>query len=140
MLDFQGRPVNKNLSKYLIEWNGKSLSKVQYQAKQFLKDFWSGHVVTEEFRIPGSRLSCDFLNWSLKIAIEIDGKFHNVYSSFHHRTKFGFLASLKRDESKDQWLEKNGFIIGRIGEAEVKNLSYGWVRENLNIDLLENYS
>lgn len=136
MLNIYGREINKSITKYLIKWDGKSLSKVQFAAKQFFHHYWKYDIVTEEFRIPSSRFSCDFLNWSKRIACEIDGNFHTRYSKFHHGNRFGFLKSIKRDSLKDAWLEKSGFKIMRIGEDEVKLLSPKWIKSNFDIDLM----
>src|SRR6478736_888807 len=100
------REVNIVSSKYAINWGGKCRSKVQFRAKQFFKDFWSSDFCTEELKIPGSLMTCDLINHSKSIACETDGLFHEKFSEFHHKTKFGFLASLKRDEAKDQWYER----------------------------------
>lgn len=136
MLNINGREVNKSISKYLVKWEGKSLSKVQFAAKQFLKPFWKFDLVTEEQTIPGSRLSCDFLNWSKKISWEIDGNFHQNYSTLHHKNRMGFLKSIKRDTSKDEWLEKMKFTCLRIGEDDVKLLSIKWLKETYDFDLI----
>ena len=55
------RTVKKARS-YLIDWDGKSRSKIQFQAKQFLKKHWSNHIVFEEFPVAGTKLSLDFYN------------------------------------------------------------------------------
>jgi hypothetical protein len=136
MFNINGREVNRSLSKYLIDWEGKSLSNVQFLAKRFFYKFWCYDVVTEEFRIPNSRLSCDFLNWSKRYACEIDGNFHNKFSSYHHKNRMGFLGSIKRDSAKDDWLTKNRFVKMRIGEDDVKNLSPKWIKDNFDIDLI----
>ena len=47
----RGRLQNKNVSKYLIDWDGECRSKIQLKVKQFLKEFWENHVVYEEFPV-----------------------------------------------------------------------------------------
>ena len=47
--------------KYLIDWDGKSRSKLQYSIKSFLKEFWVNQVVFEEFPIVGTRMTLDFV-------------------------------------------------------------------------------
>lgn len=132
-----GRPFTQNISKYLVKWDGPSLSKVQFSTKQFLKNFWSTHLVTEEQTIPASRLRCDFLNYTKMIAVEVDGKFHNDFSIFHHGHKNGFLDSVRRDLKKENWIENiMGFTLIRIGEDDVKKLTRQWIIDNYNLDLI----
>ncbi len=133
--DLLGREKSISLTKYLIDWDSDSLSKVQKATKIFLKNFWVNDLVTEEFTIPGSRLSCDFLNWSKLISIEVDGRFHDSFSKFHHKNRLGFLASSKRDMKKDQWLEANGFLCVRIPEGQVKNLTSEWFLATYGVSL-----
>ena len=57
-----GKLVYKNVKSKLIDWDGKSRSKVQRQVKKFLKDYWSKCIVYEEFPVYGSRMSVDILN------------------------------------------------------------------------------
>jgi hypothetical protein len=135
ILDIFGREVKHSLSKYLVDWEGKSLSKVQWQTKQFLKPFWQRDVVTEEYKIKSSLLSCDLLNWSKKIAVEIDGNQHLRFNDFFHKDRAAFLASVKRDEKKDLWLEKMGFASVRIHEKEVKLLTKEWFLEKFGVEL-----
>jgi hypothetical protein len=56
------------IRKYLIDWDKKSKSKIQFNTKQFLKDYWDNHVVFEEFPVAGTRLSLDFYNASKKLS------------------------------------------------------------------------
>lgn len=132
-----GREVNKPINKWLIDWEGKSRSNVQFLTKVFLKKFWQYDIVTEEQIIPGSRLSCDFLNHSRKCAIEVDGNFHSKFSPYHHKNRMGFLGSIKRDSAKDNWIVNlMKYQLIRIGEDDVKNLSPKWIKDNFDIDLI----
>jgi hypothetical protein len=136
VLDIFGRPTSKSLSKYLISWNGPSLSKVQFATKQFLYPYWKFNTVTEEFKIPSCLLSCDLLNWTKMISIEVDGGAHDKYNPFFHNgNRSEFLASIKRDDKKDKWLEKSGFKVARIPEKEVKLLSPKYFLEKFDIEL-----
>lgn len=136
ILDIFGRPLSKSLSKHLIDWDGKSLSKIQFATKKFLEPFWRFDTVTEEFMIPSSKLSCDILNWSKMISIEVDGAAHDKYNPFFHNgRRTEFLASIKRDEKKDKWLELSGFKTARIPEKEIKLLSKEYFLEKFDIEL-----
>ncbi len=118
-----GKLVNKNVSKYLIKWDGKSRSKLQYSVKQFLKPYWFPYICFEEFICFGSLLKVDILNASLKIAVEINGIQHGQFHFFHNNSPNNYLNSIKRDCQKADWLEKNGFQLIEINYDEVDLLS-----------------
>ena len=64
-LDGKDRTL-RNAKSYIINWDGKSRSKFQFDVKQFLKKYWVGDVVFEELRVVGTRLSLDFFNATKK--------------------------------------------------------------------------
>ena len=119
-----GRLVNKNVSKYLIDWDKKSRSKIQFKIKQFLKKYWKNHVVFEEFPVAGTRLSIDFYNANKKIAVEVQGSQHTKYNSFFHGGhKNNYLEQLKRDEMKFKFCELNEIRLIEIYDGDIINLS-----------------
>ena len=65
-----GKDVNKNINKFLVDWNQPCKSKVQFNVKKFTEPFWATHVVVEEFPVFGTRMRCDLINFTKKIAIE----------------------------------------------------------------------
>lgn len=136
LFDINGRLVNKNVSKYVIKWDSKSRSNVQFATKQFLKPFWKNQIVFEEFPCFGTLLKVDILNATLKIAIEVHGKQHESFNSFFHNgNPANYLKGIKNDFKKSQWLEKNGFKIVEIMEDEVSKLSVDFFKDNFNIIL-----
>ena len=52
-----GKEVNKNINKYLIDWEKPCKSKVQFNVKKFTEPYWGTHVVVEEFPVFGPE--CD---------------------------------------------------------------------------------
>ena len=87
----------KNLNKYLINWDGKSKSKLQKEIKNFLKEYWQHHVVFEEFPVVGTRLSLDFFNANKRIAVEVQGQQHVKFVKFFHGGyENNYLDQLKR--------------------------------------------
>ncbi len=93
--------------KYLIEWDEKSKSKIQFAAKQFLKDYWRDHVVFEEFPVAGTRLRFDFYNANKNIAVEINGEQHVKYVPFFHKRRSNFVSQIRRDQQKIDFCELN---------------------------------
>ena len=71
LLDVKGNLRNKAVSKYIIDWDEPSRSKLQFRAKKFFEPYWSAHIVYEEFPVYGSRMRAE-LNDFLFIEIEYD--------------------------------------------------------------------
>lgn len=131
-----GKLVSKNVSKYLINWDGKSRSQLQFRAKQFLKPYWAAFQVYEEFPIFSTLLKLDLYNASLKIGLEIDGKQHTHFSKhFHNNSPANFLASIKRDFKKVEWADKNQIKLISINYNEVELLSRDFFKEKFDISL-----
>ena len=108
------------IKKYLIDWEGKSRSNIQYDTKVFLKKYWSNNVVFEEFPVAGTRMSLDFYNSTQKIAIEVDGNQHYRYNQFFHsNSRQKFLHQLHRDEKKEYFCEINKIKLIRVLESDV---------------------
>lgn len=108
-------------NKYLIDWNEKSRSKIQFKAKQFLKPFWSGHVVFEEFPVAGTRLKFDFYNANKNIVVEINGQQHVKFVKFFHKTRSNFLSQIRRDQQKIDFCELNQIKFIEIYSEEELN-------------------
>ena len=130
-----GKLVYKNVKSKLIDWDGKSRSKVQRQVKKFLKDYWSKCIVYEEFPVYGSRMSVDILNATKKIAVEVQGRQHDEYNKFFHKNKINYLDSMERDFNKKKWLEENDFQLVEILELEAANLNEKFFSEKYGIIL-----
>jgi len=134
LYDINGRLKKKNVSSYLIDWDGKSRSKIQFSTKQFLKQYWKTNIVYEEFPVYGSLLKVDILNVTRKIAVEVNGKQHDSFNSFFHsNSRVKYLESIKRDVIKRNWLEKNGFTVIEIEENEIKKLSESFFSKKFGI-------
>jgi hypothetical protein len=135
LFNVRGRLVSKNVSSHLVDWDGNSLSKIQFKVKQFLKPYWYAHIVYEEFPVYGSRMRVDILNATRRIAVEIQGKQHNHFNKFFHQNREQFWKSIKRDTLKSQWLEKNDFKLIEIMFNEVDSLSPEFVEDKFGIVL-----
>ena len=134
LLNIHGKLQAKNVSKFLINWNGKSRSKIQFRVKQFLKSYWQNQVVYEEFPVYGTRMHVDILNATKKIAIEVNGTQHSNFNKFFHAgSRLKYLESIKRDVAKAEWLENNNFTLVEIEENEVDTLNKDFFKNNYNI-------
>jgi|TARA_A200000159_G_C7336501_1_gene345286 hypothetical protein len=106
--------------KYSIDWDGVSKSKFQKSVKDFLEEYWSSHVVFEEFPIAGTRMTFDFYNANEKIAIEVQGGQHTRYVPFFHgKYKNNYLMQLKRDHQKHDFCELNNIKLVEIYEKDI---------------------
>jgi hypothetical protein len=109
--------------KYLINWSGKSRSKIQKKVKIFLKEFWEGQVIFEEFPVAGTRMSLDFYNANKKIAIEVQGAQHTKYVPFFHQRRSNFASQVRRDDDKRKFCELNNIILVEIYPKDTLNKS-----------------
>lgn len=113
----------KNLFKYRINWDGKSLSKFQQKVKQFFKVYWKNDVCYEEMPLAGTRLRLDLFNATRHIGVEIHGAQHGKYNPFFHgENRNNFLDQIHRDLKKNEWCEINGFQLIEIFAEEEKIL------------------
>lgn len=114
----------KKPQKYLINWEGGSLSDFQLSVKKFLLPFWEKHIVFEEFPIAGTKLSLDFFNASKNIAIEVQGAQHTKYTPFFHgNNKSNFISQLKRDSDKLKFCQINNIKLIEIYPEDKINKS-----------------
>jgi uncharacterized C2H2 Zn-finger protein len=116
--NLKGYPTKvKSSYKYKIDWDGKSLSKLQRRAKILLYEYWHSDFVYEELPVAGTRMSLDFYNASQKIAIEVDGNQHYSFSKFFHsNNKSKFIDQLRRDDDKERFCELNEITLHRVRE------------------------
>ena len=111
-----------NAKKYLINWDSKSKSNIQFDAKQFLKVL-SSHVVFEEFPV-GTRLNSDFYNNKV---VEIHGKQHDQYTPFCHKTRAGFVSHIRRDQQNRDFCQLNDITL-----VEIYTNKQGSIKKELN--------
>tara|TARA_Y100001973_G_C5144832_1_gene304865 strand:- start:525 stop:941 length:417 start_codon:yes stop_codon:yes gene_type:complete len=136
LYNIYGKLSNKSVGRYRIDWDGKSRSKAQFKVKQFLKKYWSTHVVFEEFPVYGSKMHVDILNATLKVAIEVNGAQHDKFVPFFHKnSRSNYLRSIKRDHKKYNWLEKNEFKVVEILDTEADKLSKSFFEDKFDVIL-----
>jgi hypothetical protein len=134
LLNINGKLVNKNVRNYLVDWQGKSRSKLQFKFKEFFYPYWKNHIVYEEFPVYGSMLKVDLLNATKKIAVEIQGNQHESFNKFFHdNSRLKYLQSIKRDVKKGKWLEMNEFKFLELYEDDLKSLSPQYIEEKCGI-------
>ena len=131
-----GKSVTKNVTKYLIDWDGKSRSKLQFNVKQFFKKYWQNQIVYEEFPVYGTRMKVDLLNATIIIALEVNGDQHSSFNPFFHKnSRANYLSHIKRDVKKAEWLEDNSFLLIEIYKDDLINLGREFFKQKYDIDL-----
>lgn len=102
-------------SNYRIDWDGSSRSKFQKRIKDILHPFWVNHIVFEELPVVGTKLSLDFYNANLNVAIEVQGQQHYRHVEFFHgKSKLKYLQQIKRDLDKIKYCEINDIFFFEI--------------------------
>jgi len=134
LLNINGKLINKNVRKNLINWDGKSRSNLQFKFKQFFYPYWKNHIVYEEFPVYGTMLKIDFLNATKKIAVESQGNQHESFNKFFHGdSRLKYLESIKRDVKKEKWLQINGFKFLELYENDLRELCPKYIEEKCDI-------
>lgn len=101
--------------RYLIDWDSKSRSKLQFKVKKYLSRYWKHDMVFEEFPVAGTKMTLDFYNASHKIAIEVQGAQHLKYTPhFHGSSKSTFLSQMRRDNDKSKFCELNSIVLVEV--------------------------
>lgn len=129
------KEINVDINKYRIDWD-RTVSKPQKAVKDFLFRYWKNKIVLEEFRVPGSRLRFDIVNMNDHIIIEVSPKkVHGEYNKFFHKSRLGYVNSLKRDMSKVEWAQLNDFVLVEVYDEDIGVLSREWFREKYQVEL-----
>ena len=115
VVGLNGREYNVDIKKYIVRKDDKKIkSKYHLAARELLQEIFSGYTIVEEMKLPGSRdpakkstLFLDFFIPNLQLGIEVHGQQHYQFCKFFHKTKAGFLTSIKRDFVKEDWCNLN---------------------------------
>ena len=136
LYNIYGKLVNKNVVKYKVDWDKPCRSKIQFNVKSCFKDYWSGHICYEEFPVFGSRLKVDLINFTRKIAVEVQGEQHNEFNKFfHNNSRDKYLESIQRDMKKIQWLEMNEFKVLEVTKEDLPELSRKYIFDTFGVDI-----
>jgi len=131
-----GKLISKNVSKYRVDWNSKSKSNLQFEIKQFLRQYWINHIVYEEFPVYGTRMKVDFINATRKIAVEVNGAQHSSFNKFfHNNSRAKYLSSIRRDYEKYEWLMKNEFKFIELEQEDLKVLSPEFILQKFDVEI-----
>jgi hypothetical protein len=96
----------------------KKPSSHHLRARQLLKTLHPFALISEELRIPSTKLSCDFYICSPKIMVEVHGEQHYSYVHHFHQNKIAFFKGQKRDKLKKEFCELNKIIYVELPHGE----------------------
>jgi len=129
--------VTININRYKIDWENDGASKIERQFRDLIYPFWKNQIVLFQPRIPSSLLRLDFLNVNKKLAVEVDGKQHNEFNKhFHNNSKNNYLASIRRDIEKENWMADNKISLLRLVEDDLDNFSYEYILDKFGVSIL----
>lgn len=136
-LNSPNRLVLLNISKHRIDWDDDGSSSLETRFRDLIKPFWGNDVVLFQTMIPGSKLRIDFLNLTRKIAVETSGNQHFKFNKhFHSNSRAVYLASMKRDMQKQEWLRREGFKFIELIEKDLDLFSLDYIYETFGVDLV----
>lgn len=133
-----GKIYNKSLSKYIKKNPVGSVGHKQLGDE--LKKIFPNLTILREMTCFGTRLRLDFFIPSIKIAFEFDGKQHEEYSDFFHKSRINYAKSQLNDMKKHRWCDINNIVLIRIDKKKLDNLReiiYESTRSNKRNDNLD---
>lgn len=121
----KGTQINLDVrqSQYPMRSQAACKSKIQFECGQLIKSRFPHDPILEEFRIPGFNFIIDFFLPVQRIAFEINGRQHDEYVPFFHKSKDGFREATKRDKDKKEFCIRNDFQYYKVDSVqEMKEL------------------
>lgn len=127
-----GRERDISIKPYRVDWD-RVVSKPQKAVKDFVRHYWEGDIVLEEFRIPGSRYRIDLLRiGSQSVVIEVSPESSHSYNPFFHGGSLNrFKDALKRDFKKADWARASGFVLVELTEADFPLTETAFARQGV---------
>lgn len=109
LIGLDGKPLLLDVrqSQYPMRTESSCKSKIQYECGQLIKEKYPHDTILEEFTVPKHGIIIDFFLPVAKIAFEIQGRQHEEYVPFFHKSKKGFKDAVSRDSKKKEFCLKN---------------------------------
>ena len=81
-------------------------------------------------------MKVDLINFTRKIAVEVQGEQHNEFNKFfHNNSRDKYLESIQRDMKKIQWLEMNEFKVLEVTKEDLPELSRKYIFDTFGVDI-----
>lgn len=119
VIGLDGKEYKWNIGQY----NRKRpvVSEGHKRARNLLKEIYPCEIVLEELTLPGTgrfALYADFFLSGPRLMVEVHGKQHFEFNSFHYKSKSEFIAAQMRDSKKAEWCELNGIRLVILKDSE----------------------
>jgi hypothetical protein len=112
VIGLDGREYKWNIGQYNRQ--RPVVSKGHQRARDLLKSMFPMEIVLEELTLPGggrSSLYADFFLSGPVLMVEVHGKQHFEFNSYHYKSRADFVAAQVRDKRKAEWCELNGIRL-----------------------------
>jgi|APSaa5957512622_1039677.scaffolds.fasta_scaffold203420_2 hypothetical protein len=99
-------------------------SKLHLIAKDIIKELYPVHIILEEVTLPirrGTKLRADFFIPSHLIIVEVQGKQHFEFNSFHYNNRRDFAKAKARDGLKKEWTYLNDIELVELPYNESRD-------------------
>jgi hypothetical protein len=134
--NFNAKVILK-INKYKIDWENDGDSSLEIKFRDLIYPYWKSHIVLFQCFVPGSKLRLDFLNCTMRLLVEIDGEQHDKFNKhFHRNSKNVWLASMRRDESKERWCEENNIKVVHLVKEDLDNFSLEDIEKKSGISIV----
>lgn len=92
-------------------------------ARQLLVGVFPHDYIAEEVYLPGCGppLYLDFMIFSKRMAIEVQGEQHRKRIVWFHPTMRDFHEQVRRDDLKSEWARLNDFLLIRLHDNDTEN-------------------
>lgn len=109
-IGLDGKQYSINFAQYEINSSISRKSKYHLMARDLLKELFPVNPIFEEVNLPGTRMHIDFFLPTQHMVVEVHGEQHYVDNSFFYSSVSDFIATKRRDRSKQEWCEINNLI------------------------------
>jgi len=132
-----GAEVLIKTNRYRINWEKSGASNLERQFRDLIYPYWKNQVVLYQCFVPGSQLRLDFLNCNKRLCVEINGAQHDKFNKFfHNNSRNVWLASMRRDNRKQRWLEENNITLLELVQEDLDLFSPDYISKKFEIDIL----
>lgn len=101
------------------------VSKGHKRARDLLKSLFPMEVILEELTLPGcgrNSLYADFFLSGPLLMVEVHGRQHFEFNSFHYKSRADFVAAKARDAKKAEWCDINGIRLVILKDEDTEDV------------------
>jgi hypothetical protein len=110
--------ISTKESDFPIKTEASCKSKIQYAAGQKIKDKFPSDAILEDVPVDGASFYFDFWLPRRKLVFEIQGRQHDEYVKFFHKSKTDFHKAIGRDLKKEEFCRINDITLYCVSTLE----------------------